>query len=96
MNFNVCSHPYGFELHTVWWGDGPDAVCHQWAECVDCHEARAATEADTTEESGVRIYPYLDGDVTVLGPECFIDVTKTVISYKGVNYARVEEHTDGD
>lgn len=35
-----------------------------------------------------RIYPYKDGDTTVIGPECFASEDKSVISWGAVNYYR--------
>lgn len=31
-------------------------------------------------------FPFKDGDVLILGPECFISEDKKVISYQGENY----------
>ena len=33
-------------------------------------------------------YPHQSGDVTVIGPEVFIDQAREVISYQGQNYYR--------
>ena len=33
-------------------------------------------------------YPYIDGDVTVLGPEIFASLDGAVISWRGENYTR--------
>lgn len=36
----------------------------------------------------LRRYPYIDGDVTVLGPEIFASLDGAVISWRGENYTR--------
>ena len=39
-------------------------------------------------------YPHESGDVLVLGPECFIDAERKVISYQGVNYYKDEPQSN--
>lgn len=44
----------------------------------------------TPERLRRKAYPYQDGDLTVIGPECFTDPKLDVISYKGENYISSE------
>lgn len=43
--------------------------------------------------SELRRYPYIDGDVTVLGPEIFASPDGAVISWRGENYTRHQPAT---
>lgn len=49
-------------------------------------EAEAVRPADDVKPAPE--YPHPDGDVTVIGPECFASDDETVIAWKGENYYR--------
>lgn len=54
--------------------------------------ARAvAIECDLSRARADRTYPSPDGENTVLGPECFIDKFREVISYQGENFYALTE-----
>jgi hypothetical protein len=36
----------------------------------------------------MKAYPYPDGDVVVLGPECFASGDASVVCWRGENYVR--------
>jgi len=38
--------------------------------------------------AAVRFYPRSDGDVFVIGPDCFADLDATVVCWQGENYYR--------
>jgi hypothetical protein len=37
-------------------------------------------------------YPYQEGDVTVIGPECFAKRDRSVLSWQGDNYVPQRQH----
>ena len=56
------------------------------------HKAFQAAFDETNE--GQTTYPYGEGDVTVLGPECFVQRDGELLCWKGVNYVPQTTHED--
>lgn len=46
---------------------------------------------EAIRERLAKTYPYMDGEVLVLGPECFISPDHRTIAYAGVQYVIVDE-----
>ena len=51
-------------------------------------------EKKTEETSGNGAYPYDENGVTVLGPECFVRLDGSVLSWKGMNYVPQASHDE--
>jgi hypothetical protein len=48
----------------------------------------ALLHPETTVTEKPVLYPHLDGETVVIGPQCFADLSEDVINWRGVNYRR--------